>query len=282
MRLLNINSLSFNSSFVNPGYNFQLNYPLTRNNCKSFIINDEFLTNEGNLKESKSYKQNFYDDTIENKENYNPNGMNKEIYDRLKNEKIDFIQTLLRLKQKMANKKINKTPEKQKYELDKNLNKSLTENRNNIKISNIKKFPICLNKIKKKDDNPILIKNSLRRTFISNSKNNLNLNNKNEIKLKRDKKYRNSFVQNYKNNNKNKNMRNENLIKQRTLSLNTSQNQVGNYKSFLEQKKDKNKKIKKNNHTKINSFNNISTCVTTSSINQITEIPSATINLFDE
>ena len=280
MRLSNVNSLSFSSSFVNSGYNVGFNYPFMRNNFKSFIVNNENLKTEENIKESKIFKQNFYEDKIENKENNNPNGMNKEIYDRLKNEKIDFIQTLLRLKQKMANKNINKTPEKQKYELNKNLNKSLTENRNNIKKSNIKKFPICLNKIKKKDDNPILIKNSLRRTFISNSKNNLNLNNKNEIILKRHKNYRNSFVQNYKNNNKN--MRNENSIKQRTLSLNTSQNQVGNYKSFLEQKKDKNKKIKKNNHTKINSFNNISTCVTTSSINQITEIPSATINLFDE
>ena len=225
MRLLNINSLSFNSSFVNPGYNFQLNYPLTRNNCKSFIINDEFLTNEGNLKESKSYKQNFYDDTIENKENYNPNGMNKEIYDRLKNEKIDFIQTLLRLKQKMANENINKTPEKQKYELDKNLNKSLTENRNNLKKPNIKKFPICLNKIKKKNDKPILMKNSFKRTFISNSKN-LNLNNKNEIIVfKRENTYRNSLFQNEKKINK-KNENSKNKFKQRTLSLNTNQNQI--------------------------------------------------------
>ena len=281
MRLLNINSLSFNSSFVNPGYNFQLNYPLTRNNCKSFIINDEFLTNEGNLKESKSYKQNFYDDKIENKENYNPNGMNKEIYDRLKNEKIDFIQTLLRLKQKMANENINKTPEKQKYELDKNLNKSLTENRNNLKKPNIKKFPICLNKIKKKNDKPILMKNSFKRTFISNSKN-LNLNNKNEmIVFKRENTYRNSLFQNEKKINK-KNENSKNKFKQRTLSLNTNQNQISKYKNILVKKKDKKKKIKKNSHNKINSFNNISTCVTNSSINQMTEIPSATINLFDE
>ena len=144
MRLSNVNSLSFSSSFVNSGYNVGFNYPLMRNNFKSFIVNNENLKTEENIKESKIFKQNFYEDKIENKENNNPNGMNKEIYDRLKNEKIDFIQTLLRLKQKMANENINKTPEKQKYELNKNLNKSLTENRNNIKVSNIKKFPICL------------------------------------------------------------------------------------------------------------------------------------------
>ncbi len=276
MRLLNHNSFSLHSSFVNSGYNVQFNYPIMRNNYKSFIFNDQFFKKEENIKESKSFKNNFYDDKIENKENENINGMNKEIYDRLKNEKIDFIQTLLRLKEKMARENINKTPEKHKYELNKNLNKSLTENRNNIKKSNIKKFPICLNKIKKKNDNPILINNSLRRTFISNSKNNLNLNNKNEKIV--EKTFRNSLIQN----NKKINKRNINSTEQRTLSLNKSQNQIGKYKNFLVQKKDKNKKTKKNNHNKFNSFNNISTCVTNSSINQITEIPSATINLFDE
>ena len=276
MRLLNHNSFSLHSSFVNSGYNVQFNYPIMRNNYKSFIFNVQFFKKEENIKESKSFKNNFYDDKIENKENENINGMNKEIYDRLKNEKIDFIQTLLRLKEKMARENINKTPEKHKYELNKNLNKSLTENRNNIKKSNIKKFPICLNKIKKKNDNPILINNSLRRTFISNSKNNLNLNNKNEKIV--EKTFRNSLIQN----NKKINKRNINSTEQRTLSLNKSQNQIGKYKNFLVQKKDKNKKTKKNNHNKFNSFNNISTCVTNSSINQITEIPSATINLFDE
>ena len=104
--------------------------------------------------------------------NYNSNtnrGLDSELYERLRNENVDFIKTLLRLKQKMYNQSLL-NHEKQKF---KNINDEKIENlkmmKNNI-ISPSEIKSIQNSRIIKKEK-PIIIKNSIKKVnYIENKK----------------------------------------------------------------------------------------------------------------
>ena len=125
--------------------------------------------------------------------------MNKVYYERLKNENIDFIQTLLPLKKKMVDEKKHKTPEKQKLYLNNQLNISLTESKNNDKKSNFQRFPTFnqANNLIKKKDNPIKVKNSFKNSIVSEQRKLLKNYNKSNILIPKTKiTLTNSFINN--------------------------------------------------------------------------------------
>ena len=203
-------------------------------------INDNINFQEIHIKENE----------IEEKSNDNnnilvKNGMSKEIYERLKNENVNFIQTLLRLKEKNANVNNLKcpfiTPEKPNNYLNKLLNKS-TNNKSNNSI-----YKKCSIQITPLNNNNKLI--NVNKTIDINSSNILN---KNSITKK--------------------------VIKQRTLSAVPNQKQIDKINKLVNSKNKRNQDFKS-----YNSLNNTnSTGVTNLSINPNNEIPSAVINLFDD
>ena len=250
-------------------------------------INDNINFQEIHIKENE----------IEEKSNYNnnilvKNGMSKEIYERLKNENVNFIQTLLRLKEKNANVNNLKcpfiTPEKPNNYLNKLLNKSTNNKSNNsiYKKCSIQITP--LNKIIREKDIPIKITTSLRKNNLLENKKQSN--NKSEIIYPK----KPTILKNNNNNNKlinvnktidinssnilNKNSITKKVIKQRTLSAVPNQKQIDKINKLVNSKNKRNQDFKS-----YNSLNNTnSTGVTNLSINPNNEIPSAVINLFDD
>ena len=137
-------SLSSNDSFVNARLMLQSNSSLRLNKINK--LNDK--SNKHSIENDDSKTENiiFTEKNIDNDENriLIENGMDKEIYERLKNENVTFIKTLLRLKSKMASQKNNQTPEKNNSHEIKGLNISSTENKRFKRNNNVKKFPTTI------------------------------------------------------------------------------------------------------------------------------------------
>ena len=100
MKLSEIETLSSNSSFSNSKLMVQSNSSIALQHYTHIISNEEKIKKEIEDMENKkneeiklNFQQTNSDNTV-----LIENGMNKEIYERLKNENINFIQTLLRLK----------------------------------------------------------------------------------------------------------------------------------------------------------------------------------------
>lgn len=282
MKLLDLNpsknSLSMNSKIIKQSNSFSnTNYNEIEDNIK--------------LKENIIGK-NEKDEISKNKDNdiLINNGMSKEIYERLKKENVNFIQTLLRLKEKTINGKNTNpciTPQKPNNHLNKVLNKSINNKSNN---SMFKKCPIQitpLNKIIRKKEIPIKITSSLRKNdILENKKQSVN---KSEIIYpKKTTKLQNNINSKIINVNKTINVNNCNIIKknsiekkvikQRTLSAVPNQKQIEKINKLVNSKNRRNQDIKI-----FNSLNNTnSTGVTNVSINPNNEIPSAVINLFED
>ena len=166
-------SLSSNDSFVNARLMLQSNSSLRLNKINK--LNDK--SNKHSIENDDSKTENiiFTEKNIDNDENriLIENGMDKEIYERLKNENVTFIKTLLRLKSKMASQKNNQTPEKNNSHEIKGLNISSTENKRFKRNNNVKKFPttiVSFNQILRKKENPVKITTTLRKAFINNQK----------------------------------------------------------------------------------------------------------------
>ena len=308
MKLSEIETLSSNSSFSNSKLMVQSNSSIALQHYTHIISNEEKIKKEIEDMENKkneeiklNFQQTNSDNTV-----LIENGMNKEIYERLKNENINFIQTLLRLKQKMINEQnINKTPEKGDLDYNKYLNKSSTEHKTFIRNSNIKKYPTViapLNPILKKKENPIKII-ALKKTFVKNDKKEKekkNDNNNNPNKTNNNSKLNsiNSNTKTIKNlpkksnslknsiNSMNENMfgineqKNENskkMLKQRTLSGVPNKKQIEKISKFIRINNKRNKTLRESQNKYISLSHN-----STGLTNPICEIPSAVINLFDD
>lgn len=287
MQLSGINSLSANSSFINSKLIVSSNSTSRMDQIRKKKNNENDKNKMNEIEDFKIKKQSFCQEPKINDDNDLFIGMNKEVYERLKNEKIDFIQTLLRLKKKMIEEKTNKTPEKQKININKNINISLTESKNNCRNSNIQRFPTftpmnILNKIKSK---PIKVKNSFKHSFVSEQRKILKNYNKSDILIPKTKiTLKNSFINNEKiisNYISKRNLSSKKKVNQKKAISSTQINKVnkGNNKNNIK-KRNKEIKIEKHNN-KITTLSNNSTCLSNASINPMIEIPSATINLFD-
>ena len=282
MQLSGIKSLIENSSFIKSKCIISSNSTSRIHQIRKINNNENNINNNYEIENLKNKKQSFCEEQILNEDNDSFIGMNKEVYERLKNEKIDFIQTLLRLKKKMADEKKHKTPEKQKLYLNNQLNISLTESKNNDKKSNFQRFPTFnqSNNLIKKKENPIKVKNSFKNSFVSEQRKLLKNYNKSDILIPKTKiTLTNSFINNNIISNSNK--------KNSSSKKNKSKKDV-QFKSLILSKiinqilKKRKKEVKIENHcSKLTNLSNNSTCFSNASINPMIEIPSATINLFD-
>ena len=194
---------------------------LNSNSSKLFNI-EKIKFNIGNSsnEEEKNHKR--YTSFHSNDEEINSishRGFDNEIYERLSKENVDFIKTLLRLKQKMyyQNSKFSN------YENDK---KKYNEKKGNLKIQSKKLLDITpleitnIQSINHKRDKPIKIKTSLRK--LNHSENNTNKR-KNIFNNKIDNNYtKNSSINLEKKNNKL--LLQKKSIKQRTISAITNKN----------------------------------------------------------
>ena len=283
MQLSGIKSLIENSSFKKSKCIISSNSTSRIHRIRKINNNENNINNNYEIENLKNKKQSFCEEQILNEENDSFIGMNKEVYERLKNEKIDFIQTLLRLKKKMADEKKHKTPEKQKLYLNNQLNISLTESKNNDKKSNFQRFPTFnqSNNLNKKKENPIKVKNSFKNSFVSEQRKLLKNYNKSDILIPKTKiTLTNSFINNniISNSNK-KNSNSKKKINQKRMFSSNHVNIIKNNKTNI---KKRNKEVRIENHcSKLTNLSNNSTCFSNASINPMIEIPSATINLFD-
>ena len=279
-------SLSSNDSFVNTRLMFQSNSSIGLNKMHRLNVNID-ISNRNSIENDDSKTENiiFTEQNINEDENIilMKNGMDKEIYERLKNENVTFIKTLLRLKSKMVSQKTNQTPEKNNSHLIKSLNISSTENKRYKRNNNVKKFPttiVSFNQTIRKKDNPIKVTTTLRKAFINNQKKlSSNQTNKKEIdfskKINTFETISNKRTFNY-NNQKKENSKKK--TKQRTLSSIPNKNQIDKINKLITARNKRNKDNRRDNLNKFNSLSNNSTSVS----NLMTEIPSVTINLFDE
>ena len=194
---------------------------LNSNSSKLFNI-EKIKFNIGNSsnEEEKNHKRytSFYSNDAEIN-SISHRGFDNEIYERLRKENVDFIKTLLRLKQKMyyQNSKFSN------YENDK---KKYNEKKGNLKIQSKKLLDITpleitnIQSINHKKDKPIKIKTSLRK--LNHSENNTNKR-KNIFNNKIDNNYtKNSSINLEKKNNKL--LLQKKSIKQRTISAITNKN----------------------------------------------------------
>ena len=293
MKLLDLNYINNNSS--------------TQTNSKFINQSNSFITNNyklkiDNIKNESIKENNISQKGIEENSNKNiliNNGMSKEVYERLKNENINFIQTLLRLKEKTAISKNNKNQFEKPEQYNPHINKILNESINNKTNDSIfKKCTIPIKTLKhmvRKKEAPIKITKDIRKTNLQ--KNKRKFNNKSEILYhKKSITFSNNpnnisinSYNNNKNNNNNqfekKNSKNISkiIIKQRTLSAVPNKKQIERINILINGKNRRNKDIKSENVNRINSLNNTnSTGITNISINPNNEIPSAVINLFDD
>ena len=292
MKLLDLNYINNNSS--------------TQTNSKFINQSNSFITNNyklkiDNIKNESIKENNISQKGIEENSNKNiliNNGMSKEVYERLKNENINFIQTLLRLKEKTAISKNNKNQFEKPEQYNPHINKILNESINNKTNDSIFKkciIPIkTLKHIVRKKEVPIKITKDIRKTNLQ--KNKTKFNNKSEILYhKKTITFHNNLNNisiNSINNNNNSNNKFENkntknkpkrIIKQRTLSAIPNQKQIEKINILINGKNRRNTDIKSDNINRLNSLNNTnSTGITNLSINPNNEIPSAVINLFDD
>ena len=272
-------SLSSNDSFVNARLMLQSNSSLRLNKINK--LNDK--SNKHSIENDDSKTENiiFTEKNIDNDENriLIENGMDKEIYERLKNENVTFIKTLLRLKSKMASQKNNQTPEKNNSHEIKGLNISSTENKRFKRNNNVKKFPttiVSFNQILRKKENPVKITTTLRKAFINNQKKlSHNQTYKKEIDF-----CKNVNITNKKTFNLNNQKKDDSKKKTKQINLNSipNKNQIDKINKLIIARNKRNKDNRRDNLNKFYSLSNNSTSVS----NLMTEIPSATINLFDE
>ena len=194
---------------------------LNSNSSKLFNI-EKIKFNIGNSsnEEEKNHKRytSFYSNDAEIN-SISHRGFDNEIYERLRKENVDFIKTLLRLKQKMyyQNSKFSN------YENDK---KKYNEKKGNLKIQSKKLLDITpleitnIQSINHIRDKPIKIKTSVRK--LNHSENNTNKR-KNFFNNKVDNNYtKNSSINFEKKNNKLLLQKKSN--KQRTISAITNKN----------------------------------------------------------
>ena len=292
MKLLGLNYINNNSStptnskLINQSSSFITNnYKMKFDNIK----NDSII--ENNISQ-KGIEDNSYNNILIN------NGMSKEVYERLKNENINFIQTLLRLKEKTAISKNNinqcDIPEQSNLHINKKLNES-TNNKTNESIFKKCTIPIkTLKHMVRKKEVPIKITKDIRKTNLQKNKNKFN--NKSEIlyhkkTLTFSNNLNNISINNFNiTNNSNNNFEKKStknlskiVVKQRTLSAIPNKKQIEKINILINGKNRRNKDIKSENVNRVNSLNNTnSTGITNLSINPNNEIPSAVINLFDD
>ncbi len=228
--------------------------------------------------------------------NYNSNtnrGLDSELYERLRNENVDFIKTLLRLKQKMYNQSLL-NHEKQKF---KNINDEKIENlkmmKNNI-ISPLEIKSIQNSRIIKKEK-PIIIKNSIKKVnYIENKKKETKnfFHNKidNSLKTSKTSIHSTPVQTNMKTNSPYK------INKQRAVSEIPNNEQINKIKQLMKTKKTKINRNKNNQNKNISSSSIISINMTydinnnnpnKNVIKKLKEnkkksIPKAVINLFDD
>jgi hypothetical protein len=293
MKLLGLNYINNNSStptnskLINQSISFITNnYKLKIDNLKNESIKENNIS-------KKEIEENSCNNILIN------NGMSKEMYERLKNENINFIQTLLRLKEKTAISINNKNQSDRIEQSNLYINKKINESINNKTNDSIfKKCTIPIKTLKhmvRKKEAPIKITKDIRKTNLQ--KNKRKFNNKSEILYhKKSITFSNNpnnisinSYNNNKNNNNNqfekKNSKNISkiIIKQRTLSAVPNKKQIEKINILINGKNRRNKDIKSENVNRINSLNNTnSTGITNISINPNNEIPSAVINLFDD
>ena len=292
MKLLGLNYINNNSStptnskLINQSSSFITNnYKMKFDNIKNESIIENNISQKG-------IEDNSYNNILIN------NGMSKEVYERLKNENINFIQTLLRLKEKTAISNNNKNqcdiPEQSNPSINKKVNESIN-NKTNESIFKKCTIPIkTLKHMVRKKEVPIKITKDIRKTNLQ--KNKTKFNNKSEILYhKKTITFHNNLNNisiNSINNNNNSNNKFENkntknkpkrIIKQRTLSAIPNQKQIEKINILINGKNRRNTDIKSDNINRLNSLNNTnSTGITNLSINPNNEIPSAVINLFDD
>ena len=228
--------------------------------------------------------------------NYNSNtnrGLDSEIYERLRNENVDFIKTLLRLKQKMYNQSLL-NQEKQKF---KNINNEKIENlkmmKNNI-ISPLEIKSIQNSRIIKKEK-PIIIKNSIKKVnYIENKKKETKnfFHNKidNSLKTSKTSIHSTPVQTNMKTNSPYK------INKQRAVSEIPNNQQINKIKQLMKTKKTNINRNKNNQNKSISSSSIISINMTydinnnnpnKNVIKKLKEnkkksVPKAVINLFDD
>ena len=292
MKLLGLNYINNNSStptnskLINQSSSFITNnYKMKFDNIKNESIIENNISQKG-------IEDNSYNNILIN------NGMSKEVYERLKNENINFIQTLLRLKEKTAISNNNKNqcdiPEQSNPSINKKVNESIN-NKTNESIFKKCTIPIkTLKHMVRKKEVPIKITKDIRKTNLQKNKNKFNnkseilyhkktltfSNNLNNISI-------NNFNINNNSNNKFEKKSTKNLskivVKQRTLSAIPNKKQIEKINILINGKNRRNKDIKSENVNRVNSLNNTnSTGITNLSINPNNEIPSAVINLFDD
>ena len=279
-------SLSSNDSFVKTRLMLQSNSSIGLNKMHRLNVNID-ISNRNSIENDDSKTENIIFTEQNNDDDDNriliKNGMDKEIYERLKNENVTFIKTLLRLKSKMASQKNNQTPQKNNSHLIKGLNISSTENKRFKRNSNVKKFPttiVTFNQIIRKKDNPVKITTTLRKTIINNQKKlSNNQVNKKEIDFpKKIKTFETITNKNIFNSNNQKKENSKKKTKQRTLSSIPNKNQIDKINKLITARNKRNKDNRRDNLNKFNSLSNNSTSVS----NLMTEIPSTTIYLYDE
>ncbi len=292
MKLLGLNYINNNSStptnskLINQSSSFITNnYKMKFDNIKNESIIENNISQKG-------IEDNSYNNILIN------NGMSKEVYERLKNENINFIQTLLRLKEKTAISNNNKNqcdiPEQSNPSINKKVNESIN-NKTNESIFKKCTIPIkTLKHMVRKKEVPIKITKDIRKTNLQKNKNKFN--NKSEIlyhkkTLTFSNNLNNISINNFKiNNNSNNKFEKKStknlskiVVKQRTLSAIPNKKQIEKINILINGKNRRNKDIKSENVNRVNSLNNTnSTGITNLSINPNNEIPSAVINLFDD
>ena len=292
MKLLGLNYINNNSStptnskLINQSSSFITNnYKMKFDNIKNESIIENNISQKG-------IEDNSYNNILIN------NGMSKEVYERLKNENINFIQTLLRLKEKTAISNNNKNqcdiPEQSNPSINKKVNESIN-NKTNESIFKKCTIPIkTLKHMVRKKEVPIKITKDIRKTNLQKNKNKFN--NKSEIlyhkkTLTFSNNLNNISINNFNINNNSTNKfekkSTKNLskivVKQRTLSAIPNKKQIEKINILINGKNRRNKDIKSENVNRVNSLNNTnSTGITNLSINPNNEIPSAVINLFDD
>ena len=193
-----------------------------------------FVKEEDNSKnKDKQIFNSFYSLNEEVKNNANTQrDINSELYERLRNESVGFIKTLLRLKQKMNNQ--NKIYFSQENKRINNNNEKIE----NLKMKNHNKFPLEISPLNERDNKPIKILNSFKKVNFTenikikknNSKSKENFSLKSSVSTPgKDKKTRVFFFSK------------ELMIKQRTISAIPNNYKIKNMNK-TPQKKKKNKK----------------------------------------
>ncbi len=238
---------------------------MSNSNSSSYLIGKKINLGNEDVKTRNNfnnYFESFHSD--EENINYTQRGLNSEIYERLKNENLDFIKTLLRLKQKMNNSNnIINNENKVYYSYEK---KKIN---NNERIENLKK--------KKSNnflyDSPVEISRNKKVKFINSFK---------KVNFTENKRKKNSSSKLIPNNDSSeKKIRQisapKKINKQKTISFIPNSIEIKKMKKINKQK---NKKTQKNKKS-FSSHNLIRIDNTSNNCNN-NNVPIAIITLFDE